>query len=1281
MAIISRQTGLLSAEDWKKVYQTFREADFTAYDFETLRKSMIDYIKINYAEDFNDFTESSEFIALIDLIAFLGQSLAFRTDLNARENFIDTAERRDSILKLARLISYNPKRAVPAAGYLKIDSVSTTENVYDSDGIDLSNTVINWDDSANENWLEQFTAVVNSALVNTQIVGRPGNSQTINGVRNEEYSVNVVNNIVPVYRFEATVERQRMTFEIVSATSVDKSYVYESAPNYNKVLNILYRNDNTGNSSNNTGFFLYFKQGELGSTDFVIEEMLPNKVVNIDISNINNSDVWLYGLDSTGAAQDLWTAVPATSGVNVIYNQKSERNLYQVNSRANDQISLIFGDGSFANIPQGNFRLYYRISNGLSYRITPDEMRGVVVSVNYVSRTNRIETLTFRASLRYTVANANARESIDDIKQRAPQQYYTQNRMITGEDYNILPYTNYSTIVKAKAINRTSVGLSRYLDVLDTTGKYSSTNMFGQDGVLYREPFIKSQQFAVGTRSEILKLVYNSIVPDIIKSRELMHFYYDAVTAEVAPSYVIPAALLKNDQTYKIEFAGNTNFTAYGASTNTIGTTFVASNAGNYDRSYTVNALVNNSGYVFAGNAVGVNANIYVRSGDVLTFDVNTAGHPFWIKTISSTGIGNAVTTGTISNNGISTGTIIWNTAGVAPGTYYYNCQTHAAMSGNIIVNGFGTGLTVTDFIWVLGNVGDSSATGYFSYNQKPVPVGQLSTTQSKYIIPGSLLVFRAPNGYYFNGTNSIVQGSPLKPDESLYLYAAVMQINGNGTNNDQGLYSNGVGPVTLNIKVPTGAQLKFIIPAFQTNLSDYVISLLVDRISSYQNFGIYYDTVSQSWKFADATELMTNVNNWLLKFNWSNVDNVYTLSYKGVNYVFHSPKETNFFFDDRQRIYDSYNNSVVEDRIKILSINTRPDNNFPLAREYEWKIYKNIVSSDGYVDNKRILLTYADSNDDSVPDYPNLFKIIVDPESNILNKLIFFELVVGYDKYVTLKLVDNHKVITNFDTEFAINQAIRNFDVGQLFYIPSTNQFKQVELYQGAKRLSTALNNYVAYVGRQDLYYQYRHNSPNTNRIDPSITNIIDLYVLTKEYNTSYRQWLQDTSDRLVEPTAPTGTELALSYGELNNYKAISDSLIFNSAVFKPLFGAKARTTFQAKFKVVKNPTISVSDADVKASVIAAINNYFSEENWDFGESFYFSELSAYLHRVLTPKIASIVIVPKDTTVSFGNLFQINAEPNEIIVSAATVDDVEIISAVTVSQLNQSLAVSNQSA
>ena len=139
MTIPATNSKLLVAEDWVKIYQSFRNADFQSYDFETLRRSMINYLQQNYPEDFNDFIDSSEYIALIELIAYLGQNLSFRIDLNARENFLETAQRRDSILRLAQLVSYVPSRSVPASGTLKVVGISTTDNVFDSDGINLAN--------------------------------------------------------------------------------------------------------------------------------------------------------------------------------------------------------------------------------------------------------------------------------------------------------------------------------------------------------------------------------------------------------------------------------------------------------------------------------------------------------------------------------------------------------------------------------------------------------------------------------------------------------------------------------------------------------------------------------------------------------------------------------------------------------------------------------------------------------------------------------------------------------------------------------------------------------------------------------------------------------------------------------------------------------------------------------------------------------------------------------------------------------------------------------------
>ena len=76
--------------------------------------------------------------------------------------------------------------------------------------------------------------------------------------------------------------------------------------------------------------------------------------------------------------------MPTVGGLNVVYNQQSSRNLFQVNTRANDQVDLVFGDGNFSNIPQGSFRFYYRTSNGATYSITPNTTTYLVEPVSSI---------------------------------------------------------------------------------------------------------------------------------------------------------------------------------------------------------------------------------------------------------------------------------------------------------------------------------------------------------------------------------------------------------------------------------------------------------------------------------------------------------------------------------------------------------------------------------------------------------------------------------------------------------------------------------------------------------------------------------------------------------------------------------------------------------------------------------------------------------------------------------------------------------------------------------
>ena len=230
MATTDRQNRLLVAEDWRKIYQAFQQADFKSYDFETLRRTMVAYLRENYPDDFNDFVESSEYVALIDLIAYISQALSFRVDLNARENFLETAERRNSVLRLARLINYNAKRNRPATGLLKVDSISTTQDVQDSTGTNLANETIIWNDSANANYREQFTSILNAANQTGQLFGNPRESGTIGGIDTEVYTISSNQVDLPIFKFSQSIGGVSRPFEITASSINGSDSIYEADP-------------------------------------------------------------------------------------------------------------------------------------------------------------------------------------------------------------------------------------------------------------------------------------------------------------------------------------------------------------------------------------------------------------------------------------------------------------------------------------------------------------------------------------------------------------------------------------------------------------------------------------------------------------------------------------------------------------------------------------------------------------------------------------------------------------------------------------------------------------------------------------------------------------------------------------------------------------------------------------------------------------------------------------------------------------------------------------------
>ncbi len=1123
MSSTDRQNRLLVAEDWKRIYQTYQTADFQSYDFENLKRVMIDYIRENYPEDFNDYIQSSEYIALIDLIAYLGQNLSFRIDLNARENFLELAERRESILRLARLLSYNPTRNVSASGLLKITSVRTTEVTYDSNNLSLQNQNIIWNDPSNSNWYEQFIKVINKSFRSTEQFGNPVKKSNIEDITTSKYKINSINvGELPITTFSKTIDGASVNFELVPVDF--QSTIYEQTPLPDDRFSILYREDGIGPASNNTGFFAMFKQGGIDYGDFEVTNPSSNQLVTIDAVNVNNDDVWLYKLNDEGVPTELWTKVESIEGNNIIYNDVSKniRTIYSVLTRVNDRITIIFSDGVFGDLPVGNFRLYFRTSRNARYNITPREMLGIGVDFEYTSQSGKLETLSLVLELQYTVDNAEQSEDNESIRKLAPMSYYTQNRLITAEDYQVGPLLSSNEIIKTKSVNRISSGISRYFDLIDATGKYSRTNLYGTDGIIYQEFYNEKIQFQFETFTEIEQFLFNVVDP-VCKKQAVKNFYYSNVTP-------IP--------------------------------------------------------YVDQG----------IR----------------WELTTSAT-----------------------------------NLYTGRLINENSVYQ----------------------------------IIGKATTSILQFIRPNTHIKFEAPAGYHFTPNLDLLEGPADYKGATTYLWRKVVNTVTDGTILDD----NGNGAMWFADKLPSGSLLSEIRPFLSKNISDAVKTEIVNLMFNYKTFGLRYDRISDTWAIINEENLNTLDawslgksgdttgqkldTSWLLLFTTNLVN--YTLEYRAARYIFESQKQIAFYFDKSDKIFDSKTGKIVRDKISVLSINTKPFtdieksvNNF--TTNFDWAISDSYRDALGYVTSKKVEIDFFDSDDDGISDNESLFLDIVAPNILPLQKYVFQKKTLSLNGVEVFNYISAEELgVIVIENSVSVG-PMSQYEDNQLLYFAAEDYFQIVN--KSASILSIT-NDYKAFKGRDKLQFRYEHAADEDNRIDPSISNIIDTYILTRQYDTEFRDYLAGTITEMPLPLS--SDQIYISYGAaIEKIKSLTDEIIYHPAKYRILFGDKAHPSLQAIFKVIKNAELELNDNDIKSQIITLIGQYFSLNNWDFGQTFYMEELSAYLIKEMAPNIVSVLLVPLQANQVFGSLYEIKCEDDELLISGATVSNIEIIDEITALRL-----------
>ncbi len=1154
---ISRQNTLFLSEGWIQIYQAIENVDFRAYDFDNLVQAILDHLQQTFPEELNDWVASSEFIMKVEVLAWLSQNIAFRVDLNARENFLATAERRESLIRLAENVAFKVNRVTSASGQVRMERIRTDQPIVDSNGVNVQNTDIVWNDPRNEDWLEQFILVMNSALTRRTQFGRPLVTTQNEGIQKEQY---VFNSIAPeggMYPFTTQVNGVPMPFDVINLLLNNVTgVVEENIPNSTNAYNTLYVQDGKGLSSPGTGFFLHVIQGNLNFEDKEFIDPIIIRTVSIDVPNINNDDFFVQQIDSNGNVLENWTRVDDVFGEGDSFNPNTgtSNNIYEIDTQLGDAVRIRFGDGKFGAIPQGTFRFWYRVANPQPQVVKPDAIQNQQITIPYVVDST-IYYLTMVFSLKDQLLNAASSESNFDIRTRANRIFYTQNRMVTGQDYNNF-FLKDNAILKVKVVNRTYAGHSRFSKLTDPTGLYQNVKVMANDGRFYKDSTTTNTQ----------------------------------ISADIT---IVPTDTLINN--------------------------FIAPMISKPDKNV-----------------------LYINDYSPIRFD----------------------------NTNI-----------------------------DLRLNGNGDG-PLSPYSWSEDVIVAEQSRGNIRDNVSTIqPIGNGNTTTNlQYVDVDSVLT------------------------TGLGVNAYVDRIVDDGA---------GVGSVILRGIIQDLDTVDTVLPALRTIFTGSELSNIEQQILAKLDFGISWDYVTLSWNIITFENLdkttqfsLVNHNNtsgsgldasWMILVEYvpgGIGGDLWSITDRGFGFFWESAREVDFFFVNNSRVLNPETGVVENDSVTILDCNETRDSTRRICKNDAPVFIPGIGNqlfvtdvlrySDGYVNTDGIFVTPADLDSSGFYDNPFLFSDLVN-EDGITDLVLWrsvdqqgFTVPQPINEFTTPKgtygtqgsddisgypiIGDAIKTKTIFYTDTpAIPCKVIPYVSGDIHYDQTTGQWlvangtNQINHIGGEWEAAVDQNKFKSSIGRDNLSFRWVHFSPDSIRIDPSVSNVMDVYILTTLYDELIRSWLFNDEPLSAMPVTPTSEALRTQFQDFEDFKTMSDSIIFHPTRYLLLFGDQAIPELQATFKVVQTAGSQVSENNIRLRVLAAINTFFEAENWDFGEMFYFTEISAFIHKELTPDIQSVVIVPRANGQTFGAMFQVRSEPDQLFASAASADNVKIVTSLTDEELKRS--------
>lgn len=251
----------------------------TSLDFDQIKSEIINYIKNN--PTFSDYNfEGSALNAIVDMLAFNTHTNAYYANMLHNESFIDTAQKRSSVVSRAKELGYTPRSSVCSSANINISAVE--------DSIDISSTTIERGTkftSTNDNGSYEFSLTDNVVSLVDGNTHNFYNLKLVDGQRTSNYfKVDLLSNIRSIF----TIPNKNID------TSTLKVFIRDSISAIEKVEYTLTENIYELDSDSKVyflqesydGFFqIYF------GNDVIGKQPVSGNIVDLDYFVANNNNL------------------------------------------------------------------------------------------------------------------------------------------------------------------------------------------------------------------------------------------------------------------------------------------------------------------------------------------------------------------------------------------------------------------------------------------------------------------------------------------------------------------------------------------------------------------------------------------------------------------------------------------------------------------------------------------------------------------------------------------------------------------------------------------------------------------------------------------------------------------------------------------------------------------------------------------------------------------------------------------------------------------------------